>query len=309
MSMTSYLQSIEYNNESLLGGTVNVTDGGYTTRNAPFAFARMLQELSQPGGILSEVTRSRTFAGEAEGIVNQGNELGDQTSRQLQQQGVNEAQATQQLAQVDQSVLQALSQAQAASEGELAENEANALTQFTSVLNQSEDIQKTRTEELRQYEELMAMIKKQQKFQNILGIAGLALNAFPGIGSAIGMGIKGLGASLFGGGGGSAPTGPGVSDDFLLGTSPGDRAAALAGGIGPAPATPLGPQPYNPGGLVPYRLPSFSSAFENVSFPSTSAPSYDVPTSTTVPWQGPQQLGPNTGFQVNIQDVLANAFN
>jgi len=305
MSVTSYLGSLEYNGQSLLGGSKNVTEGGYTTRNAPFAFARLLQQLQQPGGVLSEVTRSRTFAGEAEGIVSQGDAIKDQTSQQLQQQGVNEAQATQQLAQVDQSVLQALSQAQAESEGALAENEANALTQLTNVVTQSEDIQKTRTEELRQYEELMSMIKKQQRFQNILGVAGLALNFFPGIGTAISAGLGKFGGKLGGLFGAEGPDGGdqsvgnlGLTEDLFQGSTPGDLFSSQANGIGPAPPQSIGPQLNNPQGLVPYRLPSLSSAFQGIQFPQT-----------TQPVQGPSSFGPSTTTPINIQELLANAFN
>lgn len=189
--VAQYLDSIKFNGRSLgAGGQVDATAGGFTQSNAPFIFAALLRDLAKPGGPLSTLAQDKIFAGQVESAISGGRGLRTDTLRKLASAGVNEAQAMQQVAGVDQQVLAGISAQRSDAERELQSATAEAKTQLANVTSQSEDIQKQRQEDLRRFNKLYKNLKKQQQFSNILGVASLALNFIPGIGTALGIGAK-----------------------------------------------------------------------------------------------------------------------
>lgn len=189
--VAEFLDQIKFNGRSLgSGGQVDATAGGFTQSNAPFVFAALLRDLSRPGGPLSTLSQDKIFSGQVESAINQGRGLRTDTMRRLAANGVNETQALQQVAGIDQQVLAGISSQRSESERVLQDAIAEAKTQLANVTSQSEDIQKTRAEELRRFNKLYRNMKKQQMFSNVLGVASLALNFLPGLGPAAGLATK-----------------------------------------------------------------------------------------------------------------------
>lgn len=199
MAVSDYLSQFQFNGTPVTGGsgTFDPSKGGFTTSNAPFIFARLLEELSKPGGALSSLSTSRAFAGEVESIIGQSRAARGQVQDALVSSGVNEAQALQQVGGFDQQLLSGLTSRRAARETEQQGREQEALTTFANSLSQAEDVQKSRTEQLRQFDKLYKNFKKQQQLQNILQGVGLVI-------SAVGAGSGSFLGSLFGAIGSSA---------------------------------------------------------------------------------------------------------
>lgn len=196
-TLQDYMRSLEFNGQSLdRGGTIDPTRGGYTVSNAPFIFARLLQQLSQPGGPLSELSSSRVLGGKVAGIASQAEAQRRQTGTNLANAGVNDAQAGSILAGVDTGVQRAISEARAAEQARLQDKQQEALTGLANVTAQSESTQKERAEQLRQFEIALKELKKNKKFNRLISIASLGVSAagaglFSGFGALFGAGSSG----------------------------------------------------------------------------------------------------------------------
>lgn len=179
MELQDFLRQIKFNGQSLdRGGTVDATAGGYTVSNAPAVYARLLQQLSQPGGALSSLESSRVLGGQVSSIVSQGDQERRSFGTRLSNAGLNEGQAAAALSGVDTSVMRAISEARAAEERRLSGAKQEALTGFANVVAQSESTQKERAEQLRQFEIALKEMRKQQRFSRIVSIASLGISAF-----------------------------------------------------------------------------------------------------------------------------------
>jgi hypothetical protein len=180
VSVQQFLRGFEYNGQGFGDqGPVDPSQGGFTTSNAPFLFAQLLQQLSDPGGPLSSLSLNQVLAGQTSGLVAANAGAKDQALNQLADSGANAATAAMATGGFEQQLLEQIGATRAAAQENLQERQAKAATDFTNVLAQSEATQKERTEQLRQYESLRKDIKKQNKFNRALGIASLALSFLP----------------------------------------------------------------------------------------------------------------------------------
>lgn len=229
MELQDFLRQLKFNGQSLdKGGTVDATAGGYTVSNAPAVYARLLQQLSQPGGPLSSLESSRVLGGQVSSIVSQGDQERRSAGTRLSNAGLNEGQASAALAGVDTNVMRAISEARATEQRRLSGAQQEALTGFANVVTQSESTQKERAEQLRQFEIALKEMRKQQRFSRIVSIASLGISAF-------GAGLfSGLGGAF--GGGGKAAAGEATKP---LNNQAGGALGSLPplGGFSPDPAS------------------------------------------------------------------------
>jgi hypothetical protein len=202
VELNDFLRQTQFNGQRLdQGGTFDPSRGGFTVSNAPLVFARLLQQLSQPGGPLSSLESSRVLAGQVSGITTAGESERRATGSRLASAGVNEAQGAAILSGVDTGIQRAISQARSTERQRLNDAQQEALTGFANVVAQSESTQKERAEQLRQFEIALSETRKQQRFNRIVSIASLGVSAF-------GAGLfNGLGSRISGLFGGSAPAG------------------------------------------------------------------------------------------------------
>lgn len=198
MELQDFLRQFRFNGQALdRGGTIDPSTGGFTVSNAPAIYARLLQQLSQPGGPLSSLESSRVLGGQVASITTAGEQERRSAGARLSSAGLNEAQAAAALSGIDTGVQRAIGAARAEETRRLSTGQQEALTGFSSVLAQSESTQKERAEQLRQFEIALKEMKKQQKFNRLISIASLGVSAF-----GAGM-FSGLGGFF---GGGEAPT-------------------------------------------------------------------------------------------------------
>lgn len=225
MELQDFLRQVKFNGQTLdQGGTVDATAGGYTVSNAPAVYARLLQQLSQPGGPLSGLESSRVLGGQVSSIARAGDQERRSAGSRLAAAGLNEGQAAAALSGIDTNVTRAIGEARAEETRRLSGLQQEALTGFANVVAQSEATQKERTEQLRQFEIALKEMRKQQRFSRIVSIASLGVSAF-------GAGMFGGIGKLFGGGqtagtAGAAATAP-------LGNNPNDFSLPALGGFSP----------------------------------------------------------------------------
>ena len=198
VELTDFLRETRFNGQRLdQGGTFDAAQGGFTVSNAPRVFARLLQQLSQPGGPLSALESSRVLGGQVSGITSAGEAERRATGSRLATAGVNEAQGAAILSGVDTGIQRAISAAKATERLRLNETQQEALTGFANVIAQSEATQKERTEQLRQFEIALAETRKQQRFSRLISIAGLGVSLLTaGLDGGL---FAGLGSKFFGG--------------------------------------------------------------------------------------------------------------
>jgi len=190
MGVKDFLSGISWNGTSLSDfGDAEFGSGGMTELNAGAGFGQLLEQLSAPGGVLSDEHTSKQLAGAISGLQGQREQSNTQTVDALVSGGVNPAMARRILAgQEDQFANQASGMALQVGQ-QAAGQEAEFMTQLVNALSQSESAQKNL--ELQDYwnNKMFKQQEKSAKFSQLMGWGSLLL------------GGGDLALGMFGGGG------------------------------------------------------------------------------------------------------------
>lgn len=203
MSIGTFLNGLTYNGKPITSN-VDPTSGGMTQLNTPFLFGQVLQQASQPGGLLSDTNRSNLFANQVQGLIGNFRQGQAAQAAAMANAGVAPSIAQRILAQDPYQLAGQVRALDGGLQAQQSQNEFDALSALANATAQAASQQKQL--DLYNYWQ-QKMYSQQKKAQGIgslfsgasllLGLAGLPLGGGTTLlGSILGSGIAGQGGGV-----------------------------------------------------------------------------------------------------------------